>query len=48
MSLPAGITLQEATTQPEIRFGCSGVNWQLVADTLRDVGMAHYAQYGLR
>jgi len=29
--------------QPEIRFDCSGVNWQLVADTLQEVGMAHYA-----
>lgn len=29
--------------QPEIRFDCNGVNWQLVADTLQEVGMAHYA-----
>lgn len=29
--------------QPEIRFDCSGVDWQLVANTLQDVGMAHYA-----
>jgi GNAT superfamily N-acetyltransferase len=29
--------------QPEIRFDCNGVNWQLVANTLQEVGMAHYA-----
>lgn len=29
--------------QPEIRFDCNGVNWQLVADTLQEVSMAHYA-----
>lgn len=29
--------------QPEIRFDCNNVNWQLVADTLQEVGMAHYA-----
>lgn len=26
----------------DIRFDCNGVDWQLVADTLKKVGMAHF------
>lgn len=26
----------------DVKFDCSGVDWQLVADTLKDVGMGHH------
>jgi len=26
----------------EVKFDCSGVSWELVSDTLKRVGMAHY------
>lgn len=26
----------------EVKFDCSGVDWEVVSDTLRDVGMAYY------